>query len=816
MTVDVGFRPYQYQAKYRIRPLGRAIGLALVGLGLGAASVTLSAQEYRTQQVARQDFDIPAGDLAPALRALASQAGVLLTFTEAQVAGKHTAGVSGSHSPWQALALLLAGSGLAPERLANGAYILRPATNDDSLELRAVEIGASRQARAADLPESYAGGQVARGGRLGMLGNLDIMEAPFSQTSYTSELIENQQAKTIGDVIQNDPSVRLSSPASGYYQFLQIRGYQLQGNDISINGLYDLAPTLAETPVEFAERVEVLRGPNALLSGMSPGGAVGGAVNIQTKRAGDAPLSRLTLSLDSDSLWKGHVDVGRRFGESRWGVRFNGSQTGGETYIDGQKRQGNNFALALDYRGERTRMALDVMRLDQKIRNGAPFFVNMSGLSKVLSPPDGSTNIMPGADAHHVAETAIFSGEFDLTGNLTAYAKLGYKDYDYDGILGHTVFGMTPDGSGSLMGMEWRQEETAKVAETGLNANFATGPIWHTLVVSSSYTDREVRSAFNRDTSWTTNIYNPQQSLVYPAAPGKPLGGSDNTLRSLALADTLRLVDDRLLVTLGVRRQNVKVESLGSTGVRTAPPYDEHAWTPMTGIVFRLHGGLSIYANYIQGLSQGATVGASYLNAGEVFPPYKTKQLEVGVKLETGGFTNTLGAFQIKRPSTLVDYSTQPSPSLRLNGEQRNRGIEWSVFGEVTPGVRVLGGATYIQGRLTRTQNGLQDGNDAPGVTPFAVNLGGEWDLPAIAGLTLSARLIHSSAQYLDADNKLKVPDWRRVDIGARYATRLGGRPVVLRAGVDNLLDKTYWVGGASIATVGAPRTFGLSATVDF
>ena len=238
----------------------------------------------------------------------------------------------------------------------------------------------------------------------------------------------------------------------------------------------------------------------------------------------------------------------------------------------------------------------------------------------------------------------------------------------------------------------------------------------------------------------------------------------------------------------------------------------------MAGLVFKARDDLSLYANYIEGLTLGTTVGSLYQNAGEVFPPFKTKQMEVGAKWDAGRFTHTVSLFQIKQPATTTDNSTQPLPTMRLGGEQRNRGIEWSIFGEVAPRVRALGGITYMQGKLTRTQGGINQGNKATGTAPWQANLGGEWDPLWLDGLTLTGRVVYTSSQYADNANSLKMPSWTRVDVGARYATRIAERPVTFRAGINNLFDRSYWEGiqYPGLVTLGAPRTFQLSATVDF
>ena len=128
-------------------------------------------------------------------------------------------------------------------------------------------------------PPPYAGGQVATGGQLGLLGNRSVMDTPFNQTSYTAKLIQDQQARTIGDVMMNDPSVRLVSNAGSNFDVYHIRGFYYENGDLSLNGLYGMAPYYS-TAANFVERVEVLKGPSALLNGMPPAGAVGGSINL--------------------------------------------------------------------------------------------------------------------------------------------------------------------------------------------------------------------------------------------------------------------------------------------------------------------------------------------------------------------------------------------------------------------------------------------------------------------------------------------------------------------------------------------------------
>ena len=83
-------------------------------------------------------------------------------------------------------------------------------------------------------------------------------------------------------------------------------------------------------------------------------------------------------------------------------------------------------------------------------------------------------------------------------------------------------------------------------------------------------------------------------------------------------------------------------------------------------------------------------------------------------------------------------------------------------------------------------------------------------------GLALNSRVIYTSGAYLTDANTLRFDSWTRVDVGARYVVEMSGKPVVLRANIENLFDKAYWLTAGTYVTVGAPRTVMLSATIDF
>jgi iron complex outermembrane receptor protein len=272
---------------------------------------------------------------------------------------------------------------------------------------------------------------------------------------------------------------------------------------------------------------------------------------------------------------------------------------------------------------------------------------------------------------------------------------------------------------------------------------------------------------------------------------------------------------------VGGRYQRIESDSFDyDTGDRISS-YSEAKVTPVAGLVAKLGTGVSLYANYIEGLVQGDTAPNTFIdpisgavkpvaNAGAVFKPYATKQEEIGAKYDAGRFGATASVFLSSKPVSAVDTA---SAVYTVTDHQRNRGAEFSFYGEAAPGVRILGGGSFLHTEVA--------GKDAIGAPHAQYNLGVEWDMALLHGLTVDARLVETDAQYADAANLQRVPGWSRFDVGARYAFNLAQHVITVRGRVDNVTDRNDWVSaggypGAGYLVLGAPRTFVVSGTFAF
>jgi len=712
----------------------------------------------------------------------------------------------------------------------------QPAESAEALPT--VTVRASADASAQGLSPAYAGGQVARGGRAGILGTRDNMDTPFSITAYTNELIQDKQARSVGDVLQNDPTVRVARGFGNFQESYFIRGFTLSSDDVAYNGLYSLLPR-QYIATELFERVEVLRGASAFLNGASPSSSgLGGSINLLPKRAPNEPLNRVTVSLDGNgTMGTVSADIARRFGpDQSTGIRVNAALRDGGTGVDDEYGNLGLLAVGLDWRSRDVRLSGDIGYQDHKLRRtrtnvtlgNATFPV-----TAVPSTPDNDTNWAQ--DWSYSNERDVFGtlrAEYDINDSLTAWAAYGLRYGSEANSLANVTLVNAASGAAIASRFDNTRKDHVQTGEVGLRGKFKTGAVGHDWVVSWSSFELDKKNAYatspGRTTSaptagLDTNLFNPVDS-IRPALTSFHNDLSDPALQgrtrlsSWALGDTLSMLGDDLLLTLGLRHQEIYTVSYAySSGLGASAPYDSQRTSPLIGIVYKLGKQLSVYGNYVEGLSQGATAPSTASNFGETLAPYVSRQKEVGLKYDAGRFGASVALFSTNKPRNAATLGGV----FRNEGQDRHRGLEVTVQGTPMRGLKVLGGGTWLDAEQADTSSATTEGKRVIGVPRFQSTVGAEWDVPGASGLALDGRLVYTGASYANATNTLKVPGWTRVDVGARYVTDVQGRVVTLRARVENLADRDYWssVGGypgAGYLAAGAPRTFGLSASVDF
>jgi iron complex outermembrane receptor protein len=684
--------------------------------------------------------------------------------------------------------------------------------------------------------------QVLRAGNVGILGDKAAEDVPFVIKSFNSALILNQQPQTLGQVLENDPSIRVTNAFGTAAEVFVMRGFALFSDDIAFNGLYGLTPRQLVAP-ELYDQVQVLNGANAFLNGAAPGGSgIGGSVNLLPKRAGERPLNRLTLNYTGTQHFGGSFDFARRVADGELGIRVNGALRRGDVSVDNEYRSATVLGASFDWETDRARVTVDLAYQRQHVRG----LRHRVAVTTVI-PAVPRADVNYAQQWQYATQRDLFgtvSGEFDLTDAFQIYGAIGMRDGFEESIAINAVTVTNPvtgDATGSNAQFTPRTDNN-EAAQAGLRGKFETFGLSHEVNFGGSLIWQVNRNAFQRYFPYNTNIYTP---VAVPLPAQNTVRGGDlidpfpivrTKFRSLFLSDTIGALDGRIMLTIGLRRQTIDVRRYSYTAVGAVPAgslttsYNESATTPVIGLVVKPIDGLSLYANRVEGLVQGDVapnqVGV-IINANEIFAPYKSVQYEIGGKLTLGRINLSVAAYQTSRPNAFTRAivptpTTGPTQIFVLDGEQRNRGLEFSLDGELTKGLRLISGVSINDAKLTRTLNAVNQGNKVPGVPDYTINANVEWDMPFAPAATLTGRILHTGPQKVNQANLLELGSWTRFDVGARYVLLAGDKPITLRANIDNVFNRRYWSSAFSSFAFdtsllqGLPRTLKLSVTADF
>lgn len=717
-----------------------------------------------------------------------------------------------------------------------------------ALSMSAIAVPAAAQDNAEDdnrvivtaQRENQSG--VEQEGSVGVLGDKDAADVPFSIRSYNSALILNQQPQTLGQVLENDPTIRTTTGFGIAGELFVVRGFALAGDDIGYDGLYGIMPRQLVAP-ELYESVQVLNGSTAFLNGAAPGGTgVGGSFNLIPKRASDRAITRGTLGYTGPEHFGGGFDIGRRMGTNgEWSIRINGTVRSGDASIDDEFRSSHVLGAALDYNSGPFRASLDLAYQRVKVSHFRPK-LRVNTLAVIPEAPDASTNF--GQPWQYTTLRDVFGQarvEYDVAQDVMVYAAFGARDGAEEGVYSTPTLVNAATGQITVSSSFIPRTDNNEAATAGLRARFNTGGITHAVNAGGSINWLVNRNAFEfyALSAERNNLYAPVEVTPSPTVTfvggdlDDPFPISRTRLSSAFVSDTIGLWDDRVLFTAGLRLQAINVKSYSNaTGLLTSE-YDEDKVTPVFGLVVKPTDGLSLYANRIEALVQGAVAPASganpsggaalpVTNAGEVLPPFVSEQYEIGGKLTRGGVDLSLALFQIDQKTAILRPDPDQASALEFGpfGVQRNRGVEFTVAGELADGLRLIAGGSIIDAKLRETQNGVNEGNQAVGVPEYLLNANVEWDVPFAPALTLTGRVVHTGEQAANIGNTLFLDDWTRFDIGARYVAVVGGKPLTFRVNIDNVADADYWAAAFDSfrpdLLLGAPRTFKASVTYDF
>jgi iron complex outermembrane receptor protein len=626
-----------------------------------------------------------------------------------------------------------------------------------------------------------------------------IRDVPQSIQVVPRQVIEDQAAVRLTDVVQNVSSVQLNGTAGNRAETYSIRGFVVPR--YAINN-FPLSSTV-DRPEGFidlanVERVEVLKGPSSILIGLAE---PGGVINIVTR----APTKQFSLNGafqgGSFDFYRGELSVSGSLNASgTLTARATGSIQTDDTFRRGARPSKRAFgAGALRWEPDAlTRIDLTADYVDQKQAFDRGLIASDDGLyihnaRRYLGERWSTTQtekLILGAAAQRQVTPWLM---LRLTGRYTDALVTDDNAVDLQGLsAAGIVRRRVTDRTEDVNDLTVRAEALVDVFTGALEHRILTG-------VEHNRGDFAFNSA--RANIGDLDMYNP----VYGATPipvTRTNAGYNYDARNWGfyLQDQIAL-GERWKLLAGLRYDKAKSfedDFFNETQTRT----DDDALTWRAGLVYQPTSQVSLYASYTQSFApqQGQ------LRNGSALDPEEGEQFEGGVKLDLADRLSITGAvFQITKRNVATDDPADTDFTI-LTGEQRVRGAELDASGEVLPGWRVIANVSYLDAEITE-DNVFAIGNGLPGVPEWSGRLWTSYSVEngVLAGLSIAGGLRVVGDRQVNLDNSFRIDGYETFDASIRYALTPHWE---LSVNAENLADRFFVEGVQSESNLypGTPR----------
>ena len=682
--------------------------------------------------------------------------------------------------------------------------------------------------RSEETAGTLPGGFVKSEPSIGLLGHQDVMDAPFTVSEVSRKTINTFESPVNGvnEALSFNPGVRIVS--GSLYQDISIRGFRTNGHRQYVNGIPGLL-CQENIPYYWVDSVSVVSGPNIGVRGTGLSEAIGGVVDYKSKKAVTSATD-LKLAYRGGSSFEEGVDYQTRLGqEQKWGIRVTTNNVHGNTAIDNEKLEQQNIFVNIDHKAERSNTNL-LLGYNHTKHYGGPYSVNLGFknlnngdvtkgiLTELPSAPSGSNGLKPSWSYNEYENfIAAFNHEQKLSEHVTGFVNAGYHKENWYGYIDGSPRILNNNGDYKVGLSNFPLFMVKTYLGLGIKGDFNLGRVKNEYMVGvdKSWETYDIDNG-NPNWSWTGfgNIYRTNNWANPGDAHWTPLHSDTTQMIGWHVVDTLKALDDKLQVTLGVHGHRATVNAVGDTSLKKSD-----AITPTYAISYKFTPDFMMYADHTESFGMGARVSTdstyNYVNKGKMLDPAKTKQNEIGLKFKTGKFLNTFAYFDIKQANA-IDVTLANGRLLRaLDGEQENKGFEWAFTGNINNRWDLIGGAMYIDVKQTKTKNGANDGKPVDGIPHWSANIGAIYH--PNSQWSVIGRGTYIGDAKINGDT-ISVPSSFVFDLGASYDTKFGETPVTLKAMLYNVAGKDYWIpnGGSSSLTVGGPRTFVFSANFRF
>jgi catecholate siderophore receptor len=639
-----------------------------------------------------------------------------------------------------------------------------------------------------------------------------LRDVPQAVTVINRALITDQGMQGMTDVVRYVPGITMGQ-GEGNRDQPTIRGNSTTA-DFFVNGVRDDAQYFRD--LYNVERVEALKGSNAMIFGRGGGG---GVINRVMKEAGWTPSGELLLQGGSYDDRRATLDVGRGLASAIAG-RFNGMYENSGFFRDNfrLKRHGLNPTLAIESQSGKTRAAIGYEKFSdyRTADRGIPSFANgplKTNISTFFGNPSLSYS---DAKVHGGSASVVHT----TSGGLNFNNQTRFTSYDkaYQNVFPDAVSGNGMDVSLSAYNNSHQRRNIFN--QTNLTYSARTGSFSHALLLGAEIgrqvTDNFRRTGYFNDTSATflTPVGTP--TIATPVTFRQSATDADNrvasTARSIYVQDQITLSEHLQMIT-GVRYERFGLRYHNNRSESSLSRIDAMV-SPRFGLLVKPVAAASLYASYsVSFLPSAGDQFSSLTDVTRAIEPEKFENLEAGAKWDVAErISLTAALYRLDRSNTRSPAPNNPGLTV-LTGSQRSTGYELGINGSVTPAWEIAGGFARQRAVIRSTTEAAAAGTTVPLVPANTLSLWNKYNISSGFGLALG--VVHQTDMYAAVSNTVKLPAFTRVD-GGLYVSLT--KAVGTQMNLENIFNEKYYplANGNNNITPGSPRSVRVSLTTRF
>ncbi len=599
----------------------------------------------------------------------------------------------------------------------------------------------------------------------------------------------SQTQEGYSEAIKNVAGVVSTNSAGSANDAFAIRGIKLNlFSNYRLDGGLPVTGVITN-PIENKERIETLKGANALMFGIA---SPAGIINFVTKRAGERDVTTVGLAGNSFGQYGASIDIGRRYGpQKQLGVRLNASATHFENGVRGLGGNGEFVSLGLDLRAT-SRLTFqsdfEYYRREVPEQAGISLKPAVNGVVPITRVPD-PRNLLSGRWDLYTPETFNWQGraDYQMTDDWKVFTQVGYSSsHRHRTTVRISGYDLNTGANGLVNVQPVTNEYRNVFFRTEVLGHFTTGPLAHDLTIGASRTSRYslATDVQNITLPQRQNIFDPivLNPPVY-TKPGTSNPPQTSTDEALYTYDTVALTK-RLKLLLGVRTVH-DIEDVGAVRSKN------HVLSPAYGVLYDVLPTTTLFASYMEGLEAGGTAPANAANANVVLAPAVSKQKEIGIRDSYfKGLSVSASYFEIVRGNAVTDPVTN---IFGYSGDLTYKGVEATGTYEINRSWRVHAAVLYLKARQDSPRQPLIDGRVPENTPDWNGNLGVSYSPAAVPGLTLRGGVALISKRPVNAQDQGYIPGYALFNAGVSYSTRIQGRRTTFQLAIDNLANKRYW-----------------------